>query len=599
MPRACPNAHTRTVNMLAGLGFLALAPSVATRADDIVELGQLSRFWRNRPVLGRWLKGRLGLTAVPQYLRDPTLSFPYRRRPYAEELLFADHLTVVRLLGGWKTAKGKGELDGAPEADLATRGPDGGIHYRWELLAPRLDHYVRNGYGLTIVLDNTPWCFPAEPDEGSHFGQSAPPAEFAEWQRFVGELCRRLVGLYGFETVNTWRFRMGTECQGTARFGGTQEQFHQLYDHAAAAVKSVLPGAAFGPFNLAGAPDGPNISYHDLADHCVRGTNHATGRAGSPLDFACVSLYTAPSIMKGILRTTDPAFKASQKTAFWDELTGRHPQLKGISREVHEFGVLGNEFGFGHGEPGARGAAWRFCVMVDLLAGGLDRLWHWGVTENVNLGQRRQVLQSSGWLLSVLEHAAGGEAYLLPVEAEPLPADDPAAPGGSLLESITAYERPVPLTRPGRGFLRCLAVVKDRRLFLITAAYNEDRFATDPTRVTVHVPEAVFGLDGDPKASCVELTRTNALYFRIRRDLDDAGLLTDGFKAVPGLLSPVKTMNGRPAWRHVDEHWPRYEQIIRDSLTLGPFAGTVDNDGRGLRVSFGMRPPQVTAVVVE
>ena len=586
-------------NTLAGIGCLALTPSITARPDGVIELGTLSRFWRNRPVLGRWLKGRLGLTTIPEYLCDPTLSFPYRKRPYPEELLFADHLTVVRLLGGWKTQKGKGELDGAVEADLAYRGPDGQVRYRWDLLTPRLDHYVHNGYSLTIVLDNTPWCFPAEPEEGSHYGQSAPPADFAEWQAFVEALCHQLVRSYGIETVSSWRFRMGTECQGTARFGGTQKQFHKLYDHAAAAVRRVLPGAAFGPFNLAGAPDGPNISYHDLVDHCVHGTNHATGRTGSPLDLACVSVYTAPSITKGILRTTDPAFKARQKVEFWDELAERHAGLRNVSREVHEFGILGSEFGIGQGEPGARGAAWQFCVMVDLLAGGLDRLWHWGVTETINLGEHRQILQSSGWLLSVLEHVAGGDAYLLPVEVAPLAPDDPTAGGDPLLERISTYERPVPLTRPGRAFFRCLAVVKGKRLFLITAAYNEDRFVSDPVRVAANVPRTAFALDGEPKVTCAELTRTNALYFRIRQDLDSAGLLDDDFKAVPGLLSPVKTMGGRPAWAYVDEHWPRYEATIKRSLTLGPFRGSVQADDEGLRVSFVTRPPSMTVLVVE
>ena len=591
---------------LTGIALLA-APWLASSSTIGAEsasaqgaprsIGTMTAFWRHRPVLGRWLKGRLGLTEVPAYLCDSELSFSYRRRPYPEEVLFADHLTVVRLLGGWKLQKGKGEQDGGKGADLCYRGDDGGIRYRWGLLGPRLDHYVHHGYDLTIVLDNTPWDLPADPIEGSGFGQSAPPADFAEWGHFIEELCRQLVKLYGVEAVSRWRFRMGTECQGTERFSGTQEQFFRLYDHAAAAVKRVLPAAAFGPFNLAGGPDTGNVRYSDLAEHCVNGTNHATGDTGSPLDIASVSIYTAPSVLRGILRTTDPTFKAQQKVDFWNGLVERHSGLADISREVHEFGILGNEFGVGHGEPGARGAAWMFHVMVCLREGGLDRLWNWGVMEGINLGEHRQVLQGSGWLFSVLEHTVGGETFVLQPQIQSL--GKASDTGVSELNHIATYVRPVELSRPGRSFWKSIAVVRDRRAFIITSAYHEDRFVTAAAGVTVSLPRSLVEIDELTRVSQVELTRTGALYTRMRQDLAAAGLLDERFAAIPGLLGTIKDMGGRRAWSYVDAHWPRYEAIIKDSLMLKPFAGTVTSDERQRHLSFQAAAPSVTVIVID
>lgn len=89
------------------------------------------------------------------------------------------------------------------------------------------------------------------------------------------------------------------------------------------------------------------------------------------------------------------------------------------------------------------------------------------------------------------------------------------------------------------------------------------------------------------------------MHHRIRQDLAAAGLLDAKFAAVPGLLSSVKTMGGRPAWQHVDEHWPKYEAIIRDSLTLKPFAGNVSSDVRQYRFSFCTTPPAVLVLVVK
>jgi len=562
-------------------------------------IGTMTAFWRSRPVLGRWLKGRLGLTRVPDYLCDPSLSFPYRKRPYPEEVMFADHLTVVRLLGGWKYAKGKGEQDGGRKGDLAYRDASGKIRYRWALLGPRLDHYVKNGYTLTIVLDNTPWCFPASPVEGSHYGQSAPPADFAEWGEFVAELCRQLVKRYGFETVNQWRFRMGTECQGTQRFTGTQEEFFKLYDYAAAGVNSVLPGAKFGPFNLAGDPDQGNVKYNDLADHCAKGTNYATGETGSPLDFAAVSLYMAPSILRGILRTTDPDFKASTKIKFWNGLSARDPKFRNVSREVHEFGILGNEFKIGGCEPGAHGAAWTFHIMMNLLEGGVDRMWHWGATERVWTAKDRELLTGHGWLFCVLEQTVGGQTYVLTPRAEPAAEAAVPASHDKQLKAIAGYVRPVKLNRPGKTFFKSVAVVKGHRVFIITSAYNEDRFVTTNYDVTVSLPRNLVPLKDDAKFETVALTRTNSLYFRLRQDLDAAGLLVEEYKRVPGVLSSVRAMGGRQGWSYVDKHWPRYERIIKSSLTLKPFKGKVVSNASAHHFTFQMAPPAVVVVVVD
>ena len=558
----------------------------------------MTAFWRHRPVVDRWLKGKLGFTRIPDYLCDASLSFPYRKKPTPDEIPFADHVTVVRLLGGWRLDWKHGEVtkgQPADACDLAYRGEDGRIRYRWELLGPRLDHYVKNGYDLTIVLDNTPWCFPREADARG-MGQAAPPADFREWGTFIEELCRQLVKLYGFETVSRWRFRMGTECQGRARFSGTQEEFHRLYDHAAAAVKRVVPGAKFGPFNLAGSPAAHNVSFYALAEHCLSGANYATGQVGSPLDFASVSIYTSPSILRGILRTTDPTFKAQQKIDFWNALEERHAELADMSREVHEFGILGNEFRVGSGEPGARGAAWMFHVMMCLREGGMNRLWNWGVLELINVGSKHRLLRSNGWLFSVLEHAVGGETYVLEPRTAALPQDTEAMPDD--VRAIASYERSVKLTRPGRAFYKAVAVVQAERTFIITSAYNEDRFATQPVEVTVSLPRELSKFGDRARASQVALTRTNALQYRIRQDLAAAGFLDEKLAAVPGLLGAVKAMGGRPAWRHVDEHWPKYEGIIRDSLTLKPFEGSVASDARHHRFSFRMAAPSVTVVVV-
>ncbi len=593
-----------TALMLTACLCLACAPThgqTGTNAQEAPKpIGTMTAFWRHRPVLDRWLVGGLGFTRVPDYLCDPILSFPYRRKPAPREIPFVDHVTVVRLLGGWNTKWKHGELvAGHPvdAYDLAYRNDKGEIRYRWHLLRPRLDPYVKAGYGLTIVLDNTPWCFKSKEGKGS-YGNADPPADFHEWGAFIEQLCRQLVRLYGSDTVNQWRFRMGTECQGTDRFTGTQEEFHKLYDHGADAVKRVLPGAKFGPFNLAGSPDGPNISFHALVEHCLDQPNHATGKVGTRLDFASVSVYTSPSLLRAILRTTDPQFKAQQKLDFWNGLGKKWPQLADISREVHEFGILGNEFKIGGGEPGARGAAWTFHVMMALREGGLDRLWSWGVIEPINLGSKHQLLNGTGWLFSILEYTVGGETHLLQPKIRPVEQDSAALPDD--LRAIATFERPKKLARTGRLFVKSAAIVQKDRTFIITSAYHEDRFATGPVDVTVALPKKLPPVTSlTPRVRYTALTRAEAVHYRIRQDLAAAGLLGAEFASVPGLLSSVKAMGGRPAWEYADSNWSTYEAIVRKSLTLKPFEGRISSGSGNRRITFRMAPPAVLVLVLD
>lgn len=569
--------------------WICLLLSIVSTGVAEEPIRALRGFWRQRPVLDRWAACGAELEEIPEWLCDPALSFPYRKKAQPKEVPFADHLTLVRLLGGWNPDWRNGEVRPGTKTsdyDLAYRDETGTIQYRWNLLTPRLDPYVNAGCGLTLVLDNTPACFSKKPVYKS-LGQAAPPDDLDEWGAFIEELCRQLVDHYGFHVTNSWRFRLGTECQGRERFDGTQEQFNAFYETTASAVKRVLPDAAFGPFNLAGNYDGGSnqISYLELAKYCI------THRL--PLDFAAVSIYSAPSVWKGALRTTDPRFKAQQKVNFWKALEAAQPQLSGVSREVQECGILGSEFNVGGGEPGARGAAWHFDVMTTLLENGLDRLWHWELFDPIpHAGRFDFLLTGQGWLLCVLEHAVGGEAFAL----EPDVAPAPEAPTRQL-RPVATFEREEPLRYPGRLFARSLAVVKPDRVFLITSVYHEDRFVCTPQDITLTLPGEWVGTDFTIRQTA--LTRTNSVHWLIREDLDAAGLLDPAFAAVPGLLGQVIRMGGHEARLYVRKNWPKYERRMKNLLTLKPFEGTAKKVGDELKLTFRAAPPSVTAIVIE
>ena len=154
-----------TALLLAPLATLAAperpnVPVLSTdRPYDPVPLGKLDAFWRYSAGLGPFHERGQGLNTVPDILL--TGSFPYRKRPFPQEALFADHLSLVRFLGGFSDGSDKGQPDPAVrERDLAWRDADGKIRYRMELVGPRLQPYLDNGYtDLTIGNLGTQYRF--------------------------------------------------------------------------------------------------------------------------------------------------------------------------------------------------------------------------------------------------------------------------------------------------------------------------------------------------------------------------------------------------------------------------------------------------------
>jgi len=554
-------------------------------------LGRLRAFYRHTPLPSNWLADMPvveGERELPDWLF--TNSFPYRRRD-PKEGCFINGYNAVRLLGGWDRRYADnvvGEDTDPGQFDLAYRDGDGRIQYRWNLLKERLDPLHHNGFleNSTLVLDNVPWCFPAEPGSGA-FGQVQPPADPAEWREFVTALCHQLIELYGVDIANKLRFRVGTENQGSAseeghrRFDGSEERFFQHYRDSALAVKAVLPEAKVGPFNLAGLDQGLGkhlINYRRLAEFCVA--------EQLPLDFVAHSLYYVPlfgyrSPLAGIdsvrdhdkISNCDPDEKTHYYTEFWDDLRSLHPRFRDVPYEMHEYGTLTNELGLPGPDSEARFAAQHFHTIVNLLEGGLTGMNHWGVLKRLPYNRDFECLTGLGWLFMVFDHLAGGDAYAVPVA-----------------DSSTVNTR-----------YRCLAVALPDRVVLMLSAFNIYRHIHVPESLTVRLPHCL-GPVASETARIASLSDANSPVKAFRDDLAKAGLLPDDYALHPDVMpfAPRKELVTDPdaAATLAQRNASRYRQLLVDALTLTPTADAVQRDGDALTLKLDLRPPEVGVVVL-
>lgn len=548
--------HLRTLVAMA----IAAQPAAG---EGIRPLGRLEPFWRHTATLGPYLETGHAMIEIPAGLGGS--DFPYRRRPFAKEAPFADHLSVVRLLGGYAS-------HGEPQADrdLAFRRADGGIGYRWHLLEPRLRPALELGYDLTLVLDNIPWCFPETPRLGG-FGQCVPPKDPAEWSDFVTALCQELVAVMGPDRAGRLRFRVGTENNGLDRFDASAERYFRHYDDTAAAIRAVIPTAKVGPFNISGASVRGIDTLHNvggfaLAEHCL-----GTGAASLvPVDWIAFSRYYAPG--------TDPSASAGGCRTIWDEFERRVPRLAGVSREIHEFGIA--PFGeaakgvFVSAEPGALGAALTCQMMLRLREAGVDRLWHWNVHDTLRDrgGRPLHLFDGDAWVMSVLEHQVGSDAHLLPV---------PDSSAGTLMVAAL--------------------FVTPQRAVILASGYHPDSTQHPTDSLVLSIPKDLWAADV-AAARIVRLHRRNSVWDRIRRDLASNGLLRPEFIARPDRLGTLRQMGtGRAAELLVADHYDDYARAWNESLTLVPFE-TPDGiqwTPDGLVVAVSLTAPETVAIVLD
>jgi xylan 1,4-beta-xylosidase len=226
--------------------------------------------------------------------------------------------------------------DGTPalkwgSTNMYTEDAQGNPVYDWAIIDRIFESYMKNGVKPYAQIGFMPKVMSIHPEPYQHTwepgqpygniytGWSYPPKDYEKWRELVYQWTKHCVEKWGKEEVEKWYWEVWNESNaGNPRTGaywrGTPEEFHKLHDYAIDGVRKALPTAKVG---------GPDTAGHggqwmrDFLDHCLRGTNHATGKVGTPLDFIAFHAKGSPSIDQGHvrmgisnqLRTIDEGFR--------------------------------------------------------------------------------------------------------------------------------------------------------------------------------------------------------------------------------------------------------------------------------------------------
>jgi xylan 1,4-beta-xylosidase len=233
------------------------------------------------------------------------------------------------LTSGDGTAAFKWGSTGAYDEDSS-----GKPSYNWKILDEIFDTYHERQVKPYVEIGFMPKALSIKPDPYQHHwgprnrydeiftGWAYPPKDYKKWGDLIFELAKHCVEKYGRAEVESWYWEVWNE-PNIGYWKGTPQEFLQLHDYAIDGVRRALPTAKVGGADSAGS--GGRFTRQFL-EHCLRGTNFATGKIGTPLDFISfhakgAPIYTNDHVRMGIanqLRTVEDGFR----------IVASYPELK-------------------------------------------------------------------------------------------------------------------------------------------------------------------------------------------------------------------------------------------------------------------------------
>jgi xylan 1,4-beta-xylosidase len=213
-------------------------------------------------------------------------------------------------------------------------GADGKPIYDWTILDHIFDTYLTNGLHPYAQIGFMPEALSIHPQPYQHHwqpgdkysdietGWAYPPKDYAKWGELIYQWVQHCIARYGRAEVKKWYWEVWNEANG-AYWKAKPDEFHKLHDYAVDAVRRALPNARVGGPDSAGTG---GKWTRDFLEHCLRGTNYATGKIGTPIDFVSFHAKGSPTYTNGHVRTGIAAQLRTMNEGF--AMVASYPELK-------------------------------------------------------------------------------------------------------------------------------------------------------------------------------------------------------------------------------------------------------------------------------
>ena len=182
--------------------------------------------------------------------------------------------------------------------------------YDWAIVDRIFDTYLQRNVKPYVEIGFMPEALSTKPQPYKHSwtplakyeeiytGWAYPPTDYKKWGDLIYAWARHCVEKYGRAEVEQWYWETWNEAN-IGYWRGTPEEFRKLHDYTVDAVRRALPTAKVGGPDTAG--NGGQFT-RDFFEHQLRGTNYATGKTGTPIDFVSFHAKGRPEYVDGHVR---------------------------------------------------------------------------------------------------------------------------------------------------------------------------------------------------------------------------------------------------------------------------------------------------------
>jgi len=258
--------------------------------------------------------------------------------------------------------------------------------YSWKILDEIFDTYLKRGVRPYAQIGFMPEALSIKPEPYQHkwspfvryseifTGWAYPPRDYDKWRELAFQWVQHCINRYGKAEVESWYWEVWNE-PNIGYWKGTPEEFHKLHDFAIDGVRRALPNARVGGPDSAGA--GGNWTRRFI-EHCLHGTNYATSKNGTPLDFVSFHAKGSPVYTNGHVRMGIAMQLREIETGF--NIVNSYPELKNIPIVVGECdpegcaACQGPQLGYRNGT-----------VYSSYTAASFARIWELARKHHVNL----------------------------------------------------------------------------------------------------------------------------------------------------------------------------------------------------------------------
>jgi xylan 1,4-beta-xylosidase len=231
--------------------------------------------------------------------------------------------------------------DGTPALKWGSTGvysedANGNPVYNWKILDAIFDTYLTNGVRPYVEIGFMPEALSTHPEPYQHHwqpgakygdiatGWAYPPKDYDKWRELVYQWVKHCVDRYGQSEVETWYWEVWNEAN-IVYWQATPEEFFKLDDYAVDGVRRALPTARVGGPDSAGAG---GQWTRNFIEHCLHGTNYATGKIGTPLNFFSFHAKGSPGFVNDHVRMGIANQISAMDAGF--SIAMAYPELKNI-----------------------------------------------------------------------------------------------------------------------------------------------------------------------------------------------------------------------------------------------------------------------------